>query len=47
MPSHIHIGVADAVVFLLLYLIVAFALRQVTTTWPDTPFGKAIAYLHG
>lgn len=46
-PAHIHAGVLDFVVIALFYLILAFLLRQVQTRWPDSPFGKALAYLHG
>lgn len=47
MPAHIHLGVVDFVIFALFYLILGFLLRQAQTRWPDSPFGKALAYIHG
>lgn len=47
MPPHVHIGVLEFAIFALMYLILAFILRQIMSRYPESPFGKAIAYLHG
>lgn len=47
MPPHVHVGVTEFVIFALMYLILGFLLRQIQTRYPDTAFGKAVAYIHG
>lgn len=44
---HVHVGVIEFVTFVAYLLIALFLLRTVEVTYPDSPFGKALAYLHG
>lgn len=44
---HVHIGAVEFLAFAAQYLILAFFLRWVTVTYPDSPIGKAVAYLTG
>lgn len=47
MKPHVHVGVLEFVIFLLMLLVAEFLLRQITTTYPDSAIGKAVAYIHG
>lgn len=47
MTPHVHVGALELLIFALMYLVLGFALRQIQTRYPDSPFGKAVAYIHG
>ena len=43
---HVHIGAVNALIFLAYLLIVGFLLRAAETRWPDSPLGKALAFIY-
>lgn len=47
MTPHVHVGALEFLIFALMYVILGFLLRQIQTRYPDSPFGKAVAYIHG
>lgn len=44
---HVHVGAVHALIFLAYYLILATILRLIMIRWPESPVGKALAFIHG
>lgn len=47
MSPHVHIGLLEFGIFLAMYLVAGFLLRVLQLRYPDSPFGKALGFIHG